>query len=741
MIGGVAVDAQLVISAAAATVLLVTVTAATVVRIARDGSPAPTTFEETRALHCPSDLRLLDRHGAVLHELRLDEARRRMRWVSLAGISPALQEAVLRSEDRRFFDHRGVDARAMIAAVWQRIRHGSLRGASTITMQLAAMLDRGLARGGSPRTPAAKWRQMRAAWALEARWTKRQILEAYLNLVTFRGELQGAAAAAAVLFDKAPHGLSHPEAAVLAALIRSPNAARDVVEARAKRLMAASSAAAGDPARAASLSSRADPLRAALDDAFASPSGTGPRVTDAAHAARRLFTADDVAGCRDRASTLDAELQRRAASSLHDHLRDMREQSVRDGAVLVVDNASGDVLAYVASSGRLSSSEHVDGIRALRQPGSALKPFLYALALDRRLVTAATLLEDAPTDIAIGSGVFRPRNYDHLFRGLVTVRTSLAASLNVPAVRTLQLVGADRFADSLRELGFDGIDGDGDFYGPSLALGSAEVSLWELVGAYRTLARGGLASPLRLTAADARDGDQESMTPPARRVLGEEAAFITADILADRGSRATTFELENALATRFWSAAKTGTSKDMRDNWCIGFSDRYTVGVWVGNFTGAPMHDVSGVSGAAPIWNDVLSQLHADRPSIAPPPPTAVIRMAAPGGAPPEWFVQGTEPLVPSQLARLPRIVSPADGSILTVDLDTPPQRQRVTFVADAAPEGAAWKLGDALLSAAEPALWSPVRGHHRLALLDGDRRELAAVTFEVRGGPRPPQD
>ena len=188
----------------------------------------------------------------------------------------------------------------------------------------------------------------------------------------------------------------------------------------------------------------------------------------------------------------------------------------------------------------------------------------------------------------------------------MSVRTALAASLNVPAVRTLGLVGADALrASSSRRLGFDGLREAGDFYGPSLALGSADVSLWELVNAYRALAARRARGARSRLGADEPAGDGAAASTPT------DAAFLVSDILADRESRSLTFGLENPLATRFWTAVKTGTSKDMRDNWCVGYSRRYTVGVWVGNFSGEPMRDVSGVTGAAPVWLEVMAWLHA----------------------------------------------------------------------------------------------------------------------------------
>jgi len=322
-------------------------------------------------------------------------------------------------------------------------------------------------------------------------------------------------------------------------------------------------------------------------------------------------------------------------------------------------------------------------------------------------------------------GLYRPRNYDEAFRGLVPVRTALASSLNVPAVRALGLVGADVFVHQLRRLGFAGLTESADFYGPALALGSADVSLWELVQAYRALANGGVLTPLTLGAGPGGD-------PAARRVYSPAAAFLVSDILAERDGRSATFGLESALATRFWAAVKTGTSKEMRDNWCIGYSTRYTVGVWVGNFSGAPMREVSGVTGAAPVWRDVMAWLHRDTPSGPSAPPAGVV------GRPGAWFVAGTEPAGPPALAtEQPRIVAPTAGTIVALDPDIPPGRQRIVFEAEVHGARLRWMLdgedhgpADALLA------WEPLPGRHAVLLVDEAAQVVDRVRFEVRGGP-----
>jgi penicillin-binding protein 1C len=442
-------------------------------------------------------------------------------------------------------------------------------------------------------------------------------------------------------------------------------------------------------------------------------------------------------------TTLDADLQRYAVANLRDHLAELADRAVSDGAIVVLDNASGDVLAWVGSSGELSAAAQVDGVLALRQAGSTLKPFLYAQALDSRLLTAASLVDDSPVAIATARGAYVPQNYDRNFRGTVSVRTALASSLNVPAVRTVELVGVDRFYDMLRQLGLDSLTEPADFYGASLALGGADVTLLSLANAYRALANGGQWSAARVVAGGAG--------PARRRGFGAPAAFIVGDVLSDRSARASSFGLENALATRVWSAVKTGTSKDMRDNWCVGFTSRYTVGVWVGNFSGAPMRDVSGVTGAAPIWRDLVHHLHARDASLPPRAPAGVLRQIVafdPGveAERSEWFVRGTETAVvraasadTAAMAAPPTIRYPAADTIIALDPDIPPGRERVVFSAAPAVPGLQWRIDDVLLPAERGrADWAPVPGHHTLSLEDAAGTTLSSIAFEVRGNPAP---
>ena len=679
------------------------------------------TPQQVRAAYQSSNARLLDRHGVPVESVRIDMRVRRLAWTPLADISPALGAAVLQAEDGRFMEHGGIDLRAIGQAAWDNLFRERPRGASTITMQLAGLLDAELKAGAAGRNWRQKFNQALAARELEAGWSKAQILEAYLNLASFRGELQGIAAASQALFGKAPSSLDLGQSAILAALLRSPGAAPKAVARRACAIAAELKAS----ANCASIEWQAEvalgrPAAAAIH-------AQAPQV------ARKLLGTSG----KDVRSTLDAGLQRLALESLRRHLRELSDRNVADGAVVVIDNTSGELLAYVGNAGR----GEVDGVAALRQAGSTLKPFLYQLAIERRLLTAASLLDDSPIDVAGEAGAYVPQNYDRRFKGYASVRTSLASSLNIPAVRTLLLLGQERFHERLQDLGISSLKEDAAFYGPSLALGSADVSLLELANAYRTLANGGLYGSVTL---------RPRAPEPKRRVLDAGATWIVGDILSDGGARSPTFGLRSDLATSYWSAVKTGTSKDMRDNWCVGYSARYTVGVWVGNFDGQPMWDVSGVSGAAPVWRDLMDALHRDVPSRQAAAPNGVlgreVRYApAHETARQEWFLRGTETALVEAVAperRAPRIIYPVDGSILAVDPDIPAERERVLFQAQAA-QGMHWRLDDATLGAADAALpWRPAVGSHRLDLVDAGGKVIATSRFDVRGnrGPAPDQ-
>jgi penicillin-binding protein 1C len=672
------------------------------------------TFADVRAAHRPSDIVLTDRQGVPLQTLRVDRRVRRLAWVPLAEMSPALQRAIVLGEDRRFYEHSGVDWSAVATSAWGNLWDRRTRGASTLTMQLAGLLDDGLARPAGGRSVAQKIGQVLMASRLEAHWSKREILEAYLNSVAFRGEIVGIDALSLTLFGKHPSGLDAQEAAIAAALLRGPNARAEAVAQRACGVL-----------RLEQLDCTGVSALAAT--ALARRGGMPLGEQLAPHFARQVI---DPAGAPVQRSTLDAGLQRVAVAALRRQLGELDGRNVEDGAVVVLDNASGEVRAWVGSSGDLSGAAQVDGVLARRQPGSTLKPFVYELAFERRLITPASLIDDAPAQIATANGLYLPQNYDHDFKGWISARTALGASLNVPAVQVGAMLGPDALVERLNALGL-ALRQPGGFYGTALALGSADVTLLALTNAYRSFANGGLYTPAVLRAGAA--------ARPVR-VADAAAVYLATDILADNNARVRTFGLDSLLATRGFAAVKTGTSKDMRDNWCVGFTDRYTVGVWVGNASGEAMHGVSGVSGAAPVWQALVRQLHDGRPSRPPPAPAGVVRLpltfeAGLEPAREEVFLAGTGQAVQragSQVAGARRfgITTPRDGSIFAIDPDMPPAAQRITFEG----QHGLWVLDGRRLGSARTLHWAPWPGRHTLALLGPDGEALETVRFEVRG-------
>ena len=675
-------------------------------------------YEQVRAARRSSESVLLDRNNIVIERLRLDMQQRMLEWVALDAMSPLLLRAVVVSEDQRFWRHIGVDALGAASALVENLQRSRPRGASTISMQLASLIDPASRPGAH--SWRAKLRQMRNAMAIELYWSKREILEAYLNLVPFRGELVGIDAGARGLLARGPDGLDSAEAAVLAALIRGPGANRYQIGRRACATLRSMGAAAKCE-------------RAVFVAGGLPHSGYAmPGVDDAPHLARRLLR---VPGEQLRV-TVEAGLQRFASETLRTHLAELGARNVEDGAVVVLDNQSGEVLAYVGSSGDLSSAAAVDGVAASRQPGSTLKPFLYALAIDQRWLTASSVLDDSPLALNTPSGLYVPQDYDRHFHGAVSVRAALGSSLNVPAVRTLTMVGVDRFLGTLRDLGLASLSRDADHYGYGLALGGAETNLLELSNAYRVLANGGTWTPVRFTSVPAQGAP--------RQVLSAQASFIIGDILADPDARAITFGLSSALSTRTWAAVKTGTSKGMRDNWTIGYTSRYTVGVWVGNFSGAPMWDVSGVTGAAPIWRDIVEHLHEQFAAGAIAPPAGVQRqnvVFSPAFEAPrsDWIIsgagQGGASVTRQLVAARAQLIAPPNGAIIAPDPDIPQRRQSLLLQASSAAATCLRLDGKpvARCGQGKVLLALPEAGRHELVLADPAGKTLDTHRFDIR--------
>jgi penicillin-binding protein 1C len=580
--------------------------------------------EDLLAPEARTSTEIVDRRGQPLYEALAADGTR-SRAIDPDDLPPALVAATIAVEDRRFYHHVGVDPLAMARAVGHALRAGRLvEGGSTLTQQAVKQLIR------RPRTARGKLREMLLALRLEHRLSKREILALYLNVAPYGNQIVGAEAASRAYFGCAARDLTPAQAAFLAGLPQRPtafNPYRGTGAWKRQQVVLDRMARQGALDPQALAVARAERLRIVRDSrAFLAPHFVERARAEAGGTPRRIET------------TLDADLQRRVRGIVDMHRERLLAHGAHNVAIAVLDNAGAEWLAW-EGSGDYQDAEHggaIDGVVAPRQPGSALKPFTYALAFERDF-TPASVLPDLPAHFPTAKEgmVYSPRNYDGVFRGPLRARPALAGSENVPAVWLLSQVGVPDLLRLLRRGGFTTLDKTADHYGFALTMGDAEVRLRDVVAAYAALARGGeYRSPRLLRSVTSADGSVRPVDAgPAERLVSEESAFWVGDVLADPEARAYVFGRGGSLEFPFPVAVKTGTSQAYHDNWTVGFTKDVTVGVWVGNFDRTPLQSASGVVGAAPIFHDVLLAAqeavqgrlpdHADETLPAPPPSLA----------------------------------------------------------------------------------------------------------------------
>jgi penicillin-binding protein 1C len=543
-----------------------------------------------------SSVLVLDRHARLLREVHVGDGSAD-NAVKLSQLSRWVVPALLAAEDARFFEHPGVDPLAVTRALSQLVvERRVVSGASTLTQQLARNVER------RPRTVAGKLREMALALRIEASLSKSQILEQYLSRIEFGPNLIGIDAASRRYFRKPAAALDVSEAAALVSLARGPSLydptrRPQLLERRRLRVlsrMAALGLLTPEQLSRAELT----PIRLAEPEV-----ASGAEHVSFALAER--YAAEPGERTRWLRTTLSAELQREAEQMAQAALPALAAHGGNAISLVVLDNATSDVLAYVGSPGYFDVDKlgANDGVVARRQPGSALKPFVYAAALQELGYGAATLLPDLPREFRMPGGSFAPRNYDQRFRGPVLLRQALGSSLNIPALMIAEQLGPGRLLRVLHDFGFSSLDRAAEHYGIGLALGDGEVTLLEAATAYAALARGGELLPARLVL----ERSTGALAPVApRRVLRRDVAALVTDMLSDDAARAAGFGRDSVLNLPFAVAAKTGTSKGFRDNWALGYTREITVGVWVGNFDGTPLRDASGITVAAPVFHDLM---------------------------------------------------------------------------------------------------------------------------------------
>jgi penicillin-binding protein 1C len=595
-----------------------------------------------------TSLRIIDRHGTILREV-LSSKDATSRYCKLEKISPWLVQATVASEDKRFFLHNGMDLFAVFRSMIQNLtRHRVISGGSTITQQLARNLL------NSPsRSIVYKIIEAYVAVNLELKLNKDEILELYFNYAPYGNQTYGIEAAAHLYLRKPAYDLSLAEAVFLASLPQAPSfydpyRFPDRLEQRKDRIFQAMLEN-GMIDSVQLCIGRDSPIDIIdKDKNFLAP-----------HFCEYVISSSDIKSDQKFSTiktTLDYNLQKEMEKIVVNNIERLARANVTNSSVIVIDNHTMEVLVYIGSKDffDVCIDGEVDGVRSLRQPGSALKPFTYALALENEC-TAATLIPDMPTFEDTRGGDYMPRNYDEKYHGMVRLRNALACSYNIPAVRVCGNYGPEMLLGLCQRVGLQSLDKSAVHYGVGLTLGNGEVTLLELTRAYSIFAHYGRYLPERILLST-----DSIMAAPARKVkkiIEPATAYIIMDIMSDNNARSPAFGLYSPLNMPFFCAVKTGTSKDYKDNWCIGFTDKYLVGVWVGNFDGSPMHQVSGITGAGPIFRDIMLFLHRHTESIKYPEPpglsTCIICAESGELAGPhctntiaEIFAQGTEPSV-----------------------------------------------------------------------------------------------
>ncbi|WP_315789153.1 penicillin-binding protein 1C [Fischerella sp. JS2] len=561
-------------------------------------------------------LEFSDRNGLPLGTI-LTRDQEHTAVVALDQVSPQFIQAILAAEDSQFYHHGALDLKAVARAVKDAIQTKKIvSGASTITMQLARMLD------NSPRNLSGKIQEVWLAWRLAAGISKDEILAAYINRLPMGGNVYGVEAAARTYFSIPASDLNLAQASLLAAIPNNPTyfdplQHRERLKQRQKYVL--------NRMVQDRYVSNAIAQRAYAEEVTFHSRQRG--IIAAPHFLFWLATQQNTPSPNHSNSirtTINKPLQQFVEAQVQQVLSSLAANNVHHAAALVVDNHTGEVLAYVGSPNYFDEAKlgRNDGVQALRQPGSTLKPFLYELALEKGVIRPNTILADVPTYYAIpGAKVYNPTDYNKSFLGPVRVRIALANSLNIPAVRVLEKVGVENFLSRLHELGFAHLNQTPEYYGLGLTLGSGEVNLWELAQAYLTMARMGESTPLLTTFSDSSIQNLKS------KIQNPTTWQLITDMLSDNYARATAFGVDSVLNLPLKAAVKTGTSSNFRDTWTVGFTTDYTVATWVGNFDGDPMRQVSGVTGAAPLWNRIMLHMHEHHQPANFPVPEGLVQL------------------------------------------------------------------------------------------------------------------
>lgn len=702
--------------------------------------------------------KILDCHGMLLESHTRSDFMRRS-FVAPKDIPKDIILATLCAEDARFYQHHGIDFYALLRVFYQRIQYGNwLSGGSTISQQCLK-----IASGSPPRTLLQKMREMLGARHLEMCFNKDAILSFYLNSLFYSPKTQGIKEAARAFFNQELQSLSLAQCALLAGLPQAPsrlNPFTHPTRALTRRNWILQRIAHLYP-------EQSQRVKRALKEPLClqPPTYNLPTLpVDFSFLSRE----------KTLLTTLDAPLQKRVQELLISHISSLKKRHINHGAAIVIENATGNILALVGSpfAYRKRPGDLLDATRIPRSPGSTLKPFLYLLAFEKKGLHPASILPDIPTTFSDILGKKSFHNYDFSYRGPVTLAEALGSSLNIPAVRTLNTFASIKpFVLFLQSLGLGSLQ-TAHHYGLGIALGGCEVSLIELAEAYASLARGGLYLPSRLLVKN----DQ----PLPKRIAQTSHCFLIASILASNEARSMAFGIDSPLKMPFPCAVKTGTSTDFKDNWTLGFTKDFTVGVWVGNLDASPTKKSTGTRGASPLFAAIMHLLHEKNPprwftlpkgiiqasihpqsgkSLLPHDPHAIHLFVEAKHCPPllkesDFTTQGKLLLpelyaswvkslgkhapfaiyqTPQATLPFPRIISPRKNGIYLLDADLPHQGTYLTLQTDP-PRSCLWS-SPTLTITQENAQVSPIlhlrEGTHQVSAHFKERTKTITITVK----------
>jgi penicillin-binding protein 1C len=606
--------------------------------------------------------KIYDRHGELLYEV-LNPEQGRKTYLKLDQIPQDFINATIASEDKNFYEHQGVDFNAIGRAIFfNALEQRITSGASTITQQLVRNLL------GFNRERNLQEKLIEAAYAVRISnlYDKNQILEKYLNTVYYGSMAYGAQTASLSYFNKNLQDLDLAHYSFLAGIPQAPTKYNPYINfANTKKRQ---------QYVLEQMQKQGMITQERVEEAMRESITLRKNVTTikAPHFVHYVLNQLDEKYGEDMVNfggltvttTLDYPLQQQGEKFIEYQLSRLQQKHVTDAAILAVSTGTNQILTWIGSADYFNDEidGQVDLVTSLRQPGSALKPFLYLLAFEKGY-TPASILDDLPLTFETATGPYSPKNYDLDYHGPVRARIALANSYNIPAVQLLSKIGIVDFIRFLQKLGFESLDREPDFYGLSVTLGGGEIKLYEMVRAYSVLANQGSKSDLSAIL-EVKKGDQvlEKWKQPVKeRVLGNNArqnSFLITDILSDANARLQSFGEGNVLELDFPVAAKTGTTRNFKDNWTMGYTTEIVTGVWVGNADATAMQNISGIDGAGPIWNDFMNAAHRQKHPAAFQQPSGLqkIEICSDSGllstalcARPvfEFFRKGTEPKQP----------------------------------------------------------------------------------------------